>query len=118
MGRSINDLAADLNMTPKNVRKHWRAYVRANGGTIGQDTPGKGKRYDLDARTYAAFKKQVGARASKEAASKSTTSKSKGKSTPRTRKPKAASVAAAESVASVTPAVMAGNAHEGSGQHA
>jgi predicted transcriptional regulator len=62
MAKTIADLAETLNMTPRNVRKHIRAITRENGGTVGQDTPGKGKRYDFDARDFAKMRKAIVAR--------------------------------------------------------
>lgn len=68
MAKSINDLAAELGISAKTVRKHYRAFVRANGGTIGQDTPGRGKRYSLNAGEYAKMRKIVSQRVQTEKA--------------------------------------------------
>lgn len=51
------ELAAECNTTPKQIRRFMRSQVRADGGVIGKDTPGKGKRYALDARTFNAYKR-------------------------------------------------------------
>jgi predicted transcriptional regulator len=59
MAKTIANLAEELHMTPRNVRKHIRAITRENGGTVGQDTPGKGKRYDFDAREFANMRKAI-----------------------------------------------------------
>ncbi len=40
-----------LGTDPKTLRRFIRAGVRNVGGTVGTDTPGRGKRYALDAET-------------------------------------------------------------------
>lgn len=55
---TINDVAERTGMTPRAIRKALRADVREAGGAIGKDTPGKGKRYTIDARTFGALCKR------------------------------------------------------------
>jgi hypothetical protein len=57
MAQTMNDLAAECGTTPRAIRKFARSLVRLNGGVIGKDSPGKGKRYALDSREFAALKK-------------------------------------------------------------
>lgn len=60
---TFQDVADALGITPKRARALHRSYVKSRGGTIGQDTPGKGKRYVLNAQAFAEIKKHVTARA-------------------------------------------------------
>lgn len=53
------EMADTLGISAKKARALHRKNVRANGGVIGKDTPGKGKRYALDARAFAAIKADV-----------------------------------------------------------
>lgn len=46
-------------VTAKQVRAQMRKAVRAEGGVIGKDTPGRGKRYALDARAFRSVKANV-----------------------------------------------------------
>jgi hypothetical protein len=52
---STKEAAEMLGTDPKTLRRFIRAQVRSVGGTVGQDTPGRGKRYGLDSETVAAW---------------------------------------------------------------
>lgn len=60
---TIQDVADRTGLAPKRVRALHRSYVRSNHGTIGTDTPGKGKRYVMDAKAFNAFCANVTKRA-------------------------------------------------------
>lgn len=42
---SAKDVAQALDVDAKTFRRFVRSYVKSNGGTIGDDTPGRGGRY-------------------------------------------------------------------------
>jgi len=46
---TVKDVAEELEVEPKTLRKFLRSEVVQNGGTVGVDTPGKGKRYSFEA---------------------------------------------------------------------
>jgi len=45
---TVKDIAGALEVEPKTFRKFLRSEVVENGGTVGVDTPGKGKRYSFE----------------------------------------------------------------------
>jgi hypothetical protein len=45
---SAKDVASALDVDAKTFRRFVRSYVKKNGGTVGQDTPGRGGRYAFD----------------------------------------------------------------------
>jgi hypothetical protein len=45
---TVKDIAGVLEVEPKTLRKFLRSEVVENGGTVGVDTPGKGKRYSFE----------------------------------------------------------------------
>jgi predicted transcriptional regulator len=51
---TATELAADLEVTPRTVRKFLRADAAANG----TPTPGKGARYSIDSRKVPALKRR------------------------------------------------------------
>lgn len=55
--KSAQDVADHYGITAKRVRALHRAAVKASGGKIGTDTPGRGKRYALD--TFASMAETV-----------------------------------------------------------
>jgi hypothetical protein len=46
---TVKDVAGELDTEPKTLRKFLRSEVVENGGTVGVDTPGKGRRYSFEA---------------------------------------------------------------------
>jgi|SRR5580765_6341317 len=42
---TVKEIAEKIGTTPRILRKFLRAETVENGGTVGVDTPGKGKRY-------------------------------------------------------------------------
>ena len=46
---SAKEVASVLDTDPKTFRRFVRSHVRGIGGTVGQDTPGRGGRYSFDA---------------------------------------------------------------------
>jgi hypothetical protein len=54
---SAQDVADHYGISAKKVRALHRKAVRASGGTIGKDTPGRGKRYAKD--TFAQMAENV-----------------------------------------------------------
>lgn len=45
MAKSFAELAAETGVSAKKLRALHRKHIRANGGVIGKDTPGRGKTY-------------------------------------------------------------------------
>lgn len=45
---SAKDVAEHIGVSPKAFRRFMRAYVTSKGGSVGQDTPGRGGRYSFD----------------------------------------------------------------------
>lgn len=58
---SAKEAAAKLDTTPKTLRKFMRSEVKANGGAVGIDTPGKGGRWAIEAKSIAPMKKRFAA---------------------------------------------------------
>jgi hypothetical protein len=54
---TAKELANRLDTDPRTVRKFLRDNAKAQGGEVGKDTPGKGKRYAIEAREVASLKK-------------------------------------------------------------
>jgi hypothetical protein len=48
MALSAKDVAIELDVDAKTFRRFVRAYVKRQGGVIGDDTPGRGGRYAFD----------------------------------------------------------------------
>lgn len=44
---SVKDIAEEIGTTGRLLRKFLRAEVTEAGGTVGEDTPGKGRRYSF-----------------------------------------------------------------------
>jgi hypothetical protein len=45
---TATEIADELNVDPKAFRSFYRSIVRSNGGKVGVNTPGSGKRYAFD----------------------------------------------------------------------
>ena len=45
---TVKDVAGELDVEPKTLRKFLRSEVVESGGVIGEDTPGKGRRYSFE----------------------------------------------------------------------
>lgn len=58
---SVKEVADKLDTDPRTLRKFLRKEVRDNGGTIGEDTPGKGGRYAIEAKAVAGIRKRFAA---------------------------------------------------------
>ena len=58
MALTTAEVAAELDTTPKTLRRFLRADVKANGGQVGVDTPGKGKRYSFEKGEISKMRKQ------------------------------------------------------------
>jgi hypothetical protein len=48
---SIKEVALKFDTTPRTLRKFMRRDAIDNGGEVGIDTPGKGKRYAIEAKS-------------------------------------------------------------------
>jgi len=44
---TATEMADAIGVSPKAFRSFWRSFIRSNGGTVGADTPGSGKRYNF-----------------------------------------------------------------------
>lgn len=55
---STKEVAEKLNTTPRTLRKFIRSEVKEAGGTIGEDTPGKGRRYAFESKEIASMRKR------------------------------------------------------------
>lgn len=55
---TTKEVAEKLETTPRELRKFLRAEVKADGGKVGEDTPGKGKRYVFEAKEVSKLKKR------------------------------------------------------------
>lgn len=55
------EMAELVGTSPKNLRKFLRSQVKEAGGTIGEDTPGKGKRYTFEKKEVKTIKSQFAA---------------------------------------------------------
>lgn len=56
--RTIKEIAADWEVSPRSIRKFLRSEIRSQGGTIGEDSPGKGGRYAIEARSLKSLKRR------------------------------------------------------------
>lgn len=55
---SAKEVAEALGTTPKRFRRFLRSEVKEAGGTIGEDTPGKGGRYSFEAKEVRSIQKR------------------------------------------------------------
>lgn len=55
---SAKEVASKFETTAKTLRKFLRTEVKAAGGAIGVDSPGKGGRWAIDAKSVPAMKKR------------------------------------------------------------
>lgn len=58
---SVKEVADKLDTDPRTLRKFLRKEVKDAGGTIGEDTPGKGGRYAIEAKAVAGIRKRFAA---------------------------------------------------------
>jgi len=54
---TTKELAEKLDTSPKTLRRFIRSDVKASGGTVGEDTPGKGGRYSFESSDVPTLKK-------------------------------------------------------------
>lgn len=55
---TTKETAEKLGTDPRTLRKFLRAEAVENGGKVGEDTPGKGGRYSLEATQFRALQKR------------------------------------------------------------
>lgn len=55
---STKEVAEKLGTDARTLRKFLRSEVTEAGGTVGEDTPGKGKRYSFESRQIGGLKKR------------------------------------------------------------
>jgi hypothetical protein len=55
---SVKETAEKLGTEPRTLRKFLRSEVVEAGGKVGEDTPGKGGRYSLEARSFNSLQKR------------------------------------------------------------
>lgn len=55
---TVKEVAEKLGTEARTLRKFLRQEVTDAGGKIGEDTPGKGGRYQLEARSFASLQKR------------------------------------------------------------
>jgi len=55
---TTKEAAEKLGTNPRTLRKFLRAQVVEAGGKVGEDTPGKGKRYSLEAKDFRGLQKR------------------------------------------------------------
>lgn len=53
---TVKEVAQKWEITPRTLRKFLRKDTVAQGGKVGEDTPGKGGRYSLDAKSLRSLK--------------------------------------------------------------
>jgi predicted transcriptional regulator len=58
---TTKEVAEKLDTTPRTLRKFLRAEAVEAGGTIGEDTPGKGKRYSFETKEVTKLQKRFAA---------------------------------------------------------
>ena len=58
---TTKEAAEKLGTEPRTLRKFLRSETVENGGTVGEDTPGKGGRYSLEAKEFRSLKKRFDA---------------------------------------------------------
>lgn len=54
---TIKEIAQKWDTTPRTLRKYMRSAAKAQGGVIGEDTPGKGGRYAIEAKSLRSMRK-------------------------------------------------------------
>lgn len=64
---SAKEVAEELGTTAKRFRSFLRSEVKAAGGIVGEDTPGKGGRYSFEQKEVRSLKKRFDAWAVKQA---------------------------------------------------
>lgn len=64
---SVKEVADMLDTDGRTLRKFLRKEIRDNGGTIGEDSPGKGGRYAIEAKAVAGIRKRFATWTVKEA---------------------------------------------------
>ena len=67
---TTKDLAEDFGVSTKTLRRFLRSQVVASGGTVGEDTPGKGKRYSFEKTEVPKIRKDFKAWSKKQAEKK------------------------------------------------
>ena len=55
---TVKEIAEKIGTTPRTLRKFLRSEIVENGGTIGEDSPGKGGRYSFEAKEYRGLEKR------------------------------------------------------------
>lgn len=55
---NTKEVAERLDTTPKTLRRFLRSEAQAAGGTVGEDTPGKGKRYSFESKEVSKLQKR------------------------------------------------------------
>lgn len=58
---TAKEVAERLETDARTFRKFVRSEVKANGGEVGVDTPGKGKRYSFESKEISGLKKRFAA---------------------------------------------------------
>lgn len=58
---TVKEVAEKFGTDGRTLRKFLRHEVKQAGGTIGEDTPGKGRRYSLEAKEVTAMRKRFNA---------------------------------------------------------
>jgi hypothetical protein len=58
---TTKEAAEKLGTDPRSLRKFLRSETVENGGTVGEDTPGKGGRYSLEAKEFRSLQKRFNA---------------------------------------------------------
>ena len=58
---TVKEVAEQFGTDGRTLRKFLRHQVKESGGTVGEDTPGKGGRYALDARKVAKLQRDFNA---------------------------------------------------------
>lgn len=68
---TVKEVADQLDTDPRTLRKFLRKEVRDAGGKVGEDTPGKGGRYALEAKQVTQLRKRFAAWEVKESEARS-----------------------------------------------
>ena len=55
---TTKEAAEKLGTDPRSLRKFLRSETVENGGIVGEDTPGKGGRYSLEAKEFRSLQKR------------------------------------------------------------
>ena len=55
---TVKEISEKIGTTPRTFRKFLRSEIVENGGTIGEDSPGKGGRYSFEAKELRGLEKR------------------------------------------------------------